>query len=155
VSAKFSDTDKGYKDLVKRVYGIERPTVDVGVLDAGGGLVYPDGTATILDVAIWNEFGTKNIPSRSFIREWFDENEDQLRADLRVLMESVVAGKRTKEQILEIIGQRAVAQIQERISSSIPPPNARSTVRQKKGSETTLVDTGLLRSSVTYKVKEG
>jgi hypothetical protein len=67
-------------------------------------------------------------------------------------MRTVIEGKRTSDQVLEILGQRAVGQIQERIASGIAPANAPSTVA-KKGSSTPLIDTGVLRSSITYQVK--
>jgi hypothetical protein len=145
------DTDRGYAALVNRVFGLakEKPIVHVGILEEGAS----DGGVSVLDVAIWNEFGTATIPERSFIRDWFDENEPKLRADLVTLMRSVVKGERTADQVLELLGQRAVAQIQERISAGIAPQNAASTVAKKKSS-TPLVDSGVLRSSVSYRVEK-
>ena len=35
---------------------------------------YENGTS-VIDVAIWNEFGTKKIPSRPFIRQCFSDNQ--------------------------------------------------------------------------------
>jgi hypothetical protein len=153
MAAEIKDVDHGYKALVERVFGFQKPVIDVGILEDGP---HGDDDVTVLQVGIFNEFGTANAPARSFIRAWFDENEGQLRADIAVLMESVIAGKRTKEQILELIGQRAVAQIQARMATNIPPPNRPSTIKRKGkgGSTTTLIDTGILRSSITYKVKE-
>ena len=69
-------------------------------------------------------------------------------------MQSVIAGKRTKDEVLELLGQQCVGQIQERISEGIDPPNAPSTIRQK-GSSTPLIDTGALRSAVNYRVNPG
>jgi len=107
---------------------------------------------TVIEVACWNEFGTDDIPARSFIRAWFDENKARIKDDLRKLMQSVVQGTRTKEQILELLAQRCVGEIQQRIADGIPPENAASTIAQK-GSSTPLIDTGQLRSSVSYRVE--
>jgi hypothetical protein len=154
MSLTLKDTDRGYKALTNRVFGVakSKPTINVGVLD--GDAPHGDDAISVLQIAIFNEFGTNNIPARSFIRAWFDENEAKLREDLVKLMQSVVQGTRTKEQILELLGQRCVAEIQERISAGIDPPNAASTVA-KKGSSTPLVNEGLLRSAISYRVDEG
>lgn len=147
------DTDHGYRDLLARVFGLRsRANVDVGILDAGE--EHGEGAVTVLQVAAFNEFGTATIPERSFIRAWFDEHEGELRKEFAALMRNVVEGKRTREQILELLGQRCVGQIQQRIAAGISPANAPSTVR-RKGSSTPLIDTGVLRSSISYRVKEG
>lgn len=148
------DTDHGYKALVERVYGFAKPSIDVGILAEDGSEVHGDDDVTIIAVATFNEFGTESIPARSFIRDWFDTAEPKLRQDLVTLMQSVIAGKRTKDEVLELLGQQCVGQIQERISEGIDPPNAPSTIRQK-GSSTPLIDTGALRSAVNYRVNPG
>lgn len=156
MSVRITDTDRGAKALVARIYDLARrnPVITMGIHDAEGNAVHDAKSgATILDVATFNEFGTTRIPERSFLRAWFDGAEAGLRRDLVVLTQSVVAGKRTADQVLELLGLRSVGQIQARISQGIPPPNAESTIK-KKGSSTPLIDTGVLRSSVTYQVKD-
>jgi hypothetical protein len=148
------DTDHGYKALIERVFGFAKPTISVGILEADGDKPHGDDDVTILMVAIWNEFGTSRIPARSFIREWFDESEAELRVALTEGMKRVVAGQITKEQLLEQLAQKAVGDIQARMASSIPPPNAPSTAARKK-STTTLENTGALRGSISYRIDEG
>ena len=157
------DIDRGYAALVARVFDMAKslPVIKIGVLagnaeepHAAPGEATSGEPATVLDVAIFNEFGTDTIPERSFLRGWFDESEKGLRDDAGKMMQSVIHGQRTRDQILELLGQRSVGQIQERIASGIEPDNAPSTIRQK-GSSTPLVDTGVLRSSITYEVTEG
>lgn len=144
------DKDRGYEELVSRVFAIGAPKVAVGVFETDGSKVYVDGL-TVLDVATFHEFGL-GVPERSFLRGWFDENIERAKEAIRRLMVSVVEGKRTKEQALELFGQWLQGEIQKRIAEGIPPPLAQSTI-DKKGSSTSLVDTGQLRSSVTYKVE--
>jgi hypothetical protein len=155
-----TSTDHGYKALIKRTIGMKPVTIAVGILEKDGAAPHEGGgDLTLIEIACFNEFGTfkdgvPHVPERSFIRAWFDENEDQLRQTLTILMRSVIAGKRTREQILQQMGAYCVGQIQQRIASSLPPPNADSTVKQK-GSSTTLIDTGHLRSAISFQVKEG
>ena len=148
------DRDRGYAALVRRVFGFRRPKIAVGVLEADGGRPHGDDALTIIEVATFNEFGTSRIPERSFIRAWFDEHQAELKADLGKMMQAVLLGRLTREQMLERLGQRCVGQIQARIAEGVPPPNAESTIR-RKGSSKPLVDTGALRSSVSYRVDEG
>ena len=148
---RIKDTDKGYKARLAGLLSLKAPAhVDVGILESAG--AEADGTS-VIDVAFWNEFGTATIPERSFIRAWFDEAEPQLREEFTKLMHGVAAGKRTRAEVLELMGQRMVGQVQERISAGIPPENAPSTAA-RKGSTTPLIDTGVLRSSVTYRASE-
>lgn len=155
---KITDRDQGLEALKRRVFGVGRPVISVGILEKDGAKPKKeeDGDAsdlTVLEVAIWNEFGTDKIPSRSFIRAWFDENRDRAHEMLRRMMVSVVEGKRTKEQVLELLGQKFVAEIQARIAAGILPENAPSTVA-RKGSSKPLIATGQLRSSISYEVGE-
>ena len=154
---KFTDVDKGYAALAKRIYGIRRPTITVGILSGQGAEDTHEGEGellTTLQVAIFNEFGTVDIPARSFIRGWFDENVQQLHADLFTLMQSVVAGERTKEQVLQLMAVRCVGQIQQRIADGIDPPLKQATI-DRKGSSTPLIDSGQLRAAVSSRIDPG
>jgi hypothetical protein len=148
------DVDHGYKARLKALLRLKEPAhIDVGILEAAGAEPHGDDALTVIEVGVFNEFGTATIPERSFIRAWFDESEPQLRADLAVLMQGVGQGKRTRAQALELLGQRCVGQIQERIAAGIEPENRPSTVK-RKGSSTPLIHIGTLRSSISYHVEE-
>jgi hypothetical protein len=146
------DEDHGYRELVKRVFGLHTEArIDVGILEDEA---HGDDAITMLELGTIHEFGTDTIPERSFIRAWFDEEEPELRIKFAELMKSVVEGKRTKDEILELMGLYCVGRIQARMSEGVPPPNAPSTVARKHSS-TPLIDTGILRSSVSYRVVDG
>lgn len=153
---KLSDRDNGYAAMTKRLWGFRRPRIAVGILSGRGAEADHVGRvrATVLDVAIWNEFGTSRIPARSFIRAWFDENEARLRDDLLVLMHAVIRGEQTKERALELLALKCVGEIQQRIADGIEPPNAPSTVA-RKGSSKPLIDSGQLRAMITSRVEPG
>ncbi len=154
-----TDRDNGYAQMRRATASLNGRTIRVGVLEADGAEQH-EGTAgaTVLDVATWNEFGTKDkdgnvhVPARSFIRAFADQDRDEARAVLKKLAQLVIQGKLGEEQALEQFGAWAVGKIQARIANGVPPPNADSTV-QRKGSSTPLVDTGQLRSSITFEVE--
>lgn len=110
-----------------------------------------DGT-DVCDVAAWNELGTVHMPSRPFLRKSVDENEGKIRAFLQEKGEDIVGGA-TAEQVLKETGIFQKDLIQEKITSGSFAPNAESTVRQK-GSSVPLIDTGRMRQSVNYEIKE-
>ena len=154
---KVRDYDHGYRAVLKAVYGLakNRPSVVVGILAANAGREQ-DGV-TVLDKAIWNEFGTMrngkpHVPARSFIRATFDMHRAEAIKRLTALLRQVVAGKLTEKVALERFGLWFQGLIQKRIAAGIPPENAASTVK-RKGSSKPLIDTGQLRSSVSYAVR--
>ncbi len=165
MSVKIRDVDRGYARLVKTVFGFQRPKVQVGILEREGGEAKRPGVGqreveagtTVIQIAEMMEFGFYNIRGdfevlpRSFVRAWADENEAQVRELMRRLMLSVVAGKRQKEDIMNILGLFCVAGMQARIAEGIDPPNAPSTVA-RKGSSTPLINTGQLRSSLSFRL---
>jgi hypothetical protein len=161
-SVKVTDRDNGYKAVTERMRALAKAkaSITVGIHADDGSKPHGDGeeTVTILQIAIWNEFGTEGpdgevrVPCRSFIRAWFDAQEPELRKDLEKLMASVVAGKRTSREALEVLGLRMVGQVQQRIADQIPPPNAESTIKAK-GSSTPLINFGILRSNILHRVQ--
>ena len=149
---KITDMDHGYKVLMESVAGLSEPTsIAVGVLERDAQT--EDGAVTVLDVGMWNEFGTVGIPSRSFIRDWVDGNRKRAQGILKKLLQRVIAGQLTEDAALEQFGAWAKGEIQTRIARGVPPPNAASTVK-RKGSSTPLIDTEVLRSSIDYEVRK-
>lgn len=147
------DTDHGYRDLVKRIYGLKKPKVAVGIFAADGDQA-ADGGTTLIEVAVWNEFGTGSTPARSFIRAWVDENQTKIKEVLFRLLKAVIAKRLTKVQALEQFGLWMQGGVQQRIARGIAPANAPSTIA-KKGSSVPLIDDGQLRTSITFAVDLG
>jgi hypothetical protein len=60
------------------------------------------------------------------------------------------------KEILDILERSAIQmenKIKEKILSNIPPPNVEETIR-RKGSSSTLIDTGAMLNSVTHRLME-
>lgn len=151
------DTDRGYKALRQRLTkAAAGARVSVGVHEAEGDQpAGDDGEATVLDVAVFNEFGTEHIPPRSFIGAWEDENVDEHKSQLRKIGQAVVKGAIPSVEVgLERFGLHAVGEVQQRIAAGIAPENAESTV-ERKGSSTPLINHGQLRSAIAHHVKSG
>lgn len=108
---------------------------------------YPNGTF-VAQVARYNEFGTLRIPMRPFFRNAIQKNIKKWYATLQ----NAINQNATPSKALSIVGEVARADIIQSITDLRTPPNAESTIKQKK-STNPLIDTGLMRRSVTYKVK--
>lgn len=155
-TVRIKDTDHGFKKLLADVKAASKGAgVSVGVHAKEGDDPHrgkSENPMTVLDVAIVNEFGL-GVPERSFIRSWFDENPGPNAELLRKAVKFVLTGQKTLPEAFELIGLKLTGEIQKRISRGIPPPNAPSTIAEK-GSSKPLIDSGQLRSSITYLVRD-
>ena len=117
---------------------------------------YEDGT-TVAEVAMWNEFGTRNadgsqrIPERPFMRQSVEKYESQIKAMVTQQLKAVATGG-TAEDALRKVGALQVGLIQNEIRNGGFQKNADSTIEQKKSSQP-LIDGGHMRQSVHYVVK--
>jgi hypothetical protein len=104
--------------------------------------------------ALWNEFGTsRGTPERPFMRLAVRKGYNGYRRQMRAYGKRVLTGEMTKREALERVGEQAVRDIKAMIRSSVPPPNAPSTVKQK-GHGRTLIDSGEMLRSATYVVED-
>lgn len=101
----------------------------------------------VAQVARIQEFGTLKIPARPFFRRAIISNMNKW-----INFYKVDFTKSNDNEItLNKIGELARGDIVKSIDALNNPPNAKSTIKQKNSSKP-LVDTGLLRRSVTYRV---
>lgn len=145
--------DTGYGALLKRL-GLKEGEVTVGVHESEGSEISEGGEYTTAEVFAISEFGgpEDKPPQRSWLRDWYEENEAKNKKAITALMKAVVEGKiASKEDALEQFGAYAVNSIQERIIARIEPENAESTIRQK-GSDVPLVASGQALNAITYEV---
>ena len=130
--------------------------VSKSIIEVG---VFGDQGSDLVIYAASNEFGTRtkngkvHIPQRSFLRSAIDLNTLEIRQFIQEQLFLVLHEEIDDRTALNKIGVYLVGLVQERISSNIPPPNKPITVERKKSSKT-LIDTGRLRQSITYRIKE-
>ena len=136
--------------LKKKFQGASR--VKVGL--PKGSLPYPDGTS-VIDVGLVNEFGSDNghIPERSWLRSGVRKNLPKYKRINRFNMKKVLKGSLTTEKALNQLGATAAGDVKENITNIKKPPNKPGTIRKKK-SANPLIDSGHMRSQVTYEVEE-
>lgn len=148
--ANVTEKDLGWRKIKAELERAKRLEVAVGVLQ---GSTNGEGES-IAEYATFNEFGTQDIPSRPFMAMTFDENRSEIDADFAKQGGAMVEGKVTAKVALTIIGQKHADRTKSTITDrNILPRLAPSTVKAKKGSTKTLVDTGALANSVQISVR--
>jgi hypothetical protein len=146
----FKNLARGYEKLT-----VNKDDVVAVGFPKGKGLgvpYYPNGTS-VIQVAIFNNYGTHEIPSRPFmdlasidIQKWF---RSVVVNDVRIIM----TGQKTKERVFNKWGSVAKGLIQEKIGTT-GPENAPSTLRFKGEGAVPLIDTGHMRQSVTFVIRK-
>lgn len=101
--------------------------------------------------AMLNEFGTKSIPERPFIRHAMLENRDSYRRALKIGAQMILRGETSMEAIVQRLGERAEADIRGMIDALRTPPNTESTLASKQGSNP-LIDEGQMKAAVRSKL---
>lgn len=144
--------------LIKMLSELSRTHVEIGII--GEGDKYKGSNITVLGVATVHEFGVNvidkngnkiNIPERSFIRSSYDANKEKI-FDLDKEFERVLNLELSVDTFFNLVGEFSVGIIQNHLTSQVnSPPLAESTIKAK-GSSNPLIDTGQLRSSITYKI---
>lgn len=146
----------GLPALVRRVERAQRGPKAVKVGFPRGN-VRPD----IVQIAIWNHFGTKGgasgggwggpIPPRPFITLAVWNNRRALRTHIRAAALRIVRGEGDVRVELGRLGVYATGLIQKQIADGVPPPNSPITIRMK-GSSKPLIDTGRMRGAITWDI---
>jgi hypothetical protein len=140
------DIDKGFKEAIKKLQALAGKTLQVGILSDAG---VNEKTGTLIaEYAYANEFGTKDIPARSFIGSTCDEQFQKWDA---MVDKMKIDPSYSVERLLGTLGEQVVGDIKEKIGSNIQPSNSDATIAKKKSSRT-LIDTGIMRRAIKYKI---
>lgn len=144
--------DRGLEAVIAADHALNHRGVAVGIQSDAG--KEDDGT-TILDVAIYNEFGTETIPSRPFLRGSFDANKDEAARTMEHLLHKAEKGA-SATVVLNTLGQWYEAKVKHytRGGTQYFKPNAPGTIK-RKGSEVPLIDTGKMINAIRYALVEG
>lgn len=115
-----------------------------------------DKTApTVLDVGIWHEYGTQTVPMRSFLRAPFIEKQADLKAVINAQFKLVLEKGMDVEIGLGRVGlaARNISVGAFKTQGYGQWPDIQQSTKDAKGSSGILIDTGLLRNSITWVVE--
>lgn len=143
------DVDKGWNKIRGELERARGREVVVGILEGS-----KSEGESIAEYAAHNEFGTEDIPDRPFMRTAFDENVTNIDKDFQRQAKLMTAGTQTANGALTTIGMKHAGRVQTVITGrNFLPKLADSTVRAKKGSTKTLVDSGAMVNAVTIQLR--
>lgn len=155
MSARIIQTNPGWLERLLRRYKNESVLAVGYPASETGGIQYPDGTPVVLVAAV-NNFGSQSrgIPARSFMEAGAQAalagDAGRVAAELVPLLNQ---GALDVPEILRQMGPYAEASFKGVFTGQEWAPNAEFTV-EAKGSSQPLIDTGLLRSSLTHVVRK-
>ena len=142
-------------NLAMRLESMKRKAVFVGLPNEKvGGKVYGDGMSIIRIGAI-HEFGAGATPQRSFLRVPFAIKRKEMNAAIAKQFTAVVQGQKIDVALGRIgvvatnISKGAFTAMGYGDWKAIQEATAR-----RKGSTQTLIDTGILRSSITWVIRK-
>lgn len=157
VKSSFTATGDGIEKLRDVAKQLQiRPEIHLGILGSKGAQAVDDSGITMAELGAIHEYGAPRagIPERSWLRSTADEKRNEWLSLLERALRQAVRGRISVDMALQLLGQRAVADVQKKIRSNIPPALAASTVR-RKGSSVALIDTGRFVQSISYEVVSG
>lgn len=143
---KFKLDDRKWKQIQKEIKILHNSFTAIGLHE--GSPPYPEGL-TVADVGFFNEFGTKHIPERPWMRNWFDANKNKILKQAKILYQAVLAGKMKAKRALGLLGEWAQGELRKSIIKLSSPPNAPITILLK-GSSSPLIDTGQMLNTVRH-----
>lgn len=146
--------DTKLKKLTAELERFTRMEIQIGYYADGNHETYEDGTS-VVDVATFHEFGTQNMPQRSFLRGALKENRAVMKSHSKKVVAELVKGKinaktaarRIAHAMAKIVWRKLVT------ASSWAEPLAHATI-ERKGHARILVDTELLRNELSWRVLE-
>lgn len=113
--------------------------------------VFAEQGSDLVKYAGANEFGTKIIPERSFLRSAIDEGRQRIvRFVDQQAINLIVKQNQSLKRTLRLLGLFGVKLVKAKIIKGPFVPNAPATIRKKRSSKP-LIDKGRLLGSITFK----
>jgi hypothetical protein len=143
-------TGQTLADVVKR---IQDSAVTVGIHSDAGTHDEAEGM-TVAQIGAIHEFGGGNSPERSFLRRTLGKKRAKYISDIQKIAKSAIQGKRDARDGMGLLGRQAEGDIKLTIRDMKDPPNAPSTIKQKKGVDNPLQDTDQMLNSIRWQYED-
>ena len=143
------DHDLGFNRIMRDLQKLDGLEVVAGMLKDSG---KASNGASYVDIATWNEYGTKRIPSRPFIRISADTNKAAWSKMAQQAVNDVIDGDSPREAA-KVIGHRMVEDIRKVFGDTSKLKDSAPSTIAKKGRNEPLVDNGEMRRRVNFRVE--
>ena len=117
--------------------------------------VYPSGR-TVLEIGTFHEFGADDIPQRSFLRVPFAVKKNDIKKIFLKLFKAIAEKGADAETQMEKAGVFIQNISKEAFENKGfgTWPDIKTGTKTAKGSSGVLIDTGILRGSISYEVRD-
>lgn len=138
-----------YIEQLKLRYKQEPLEAAVGFPKGSQGVGNPhyDTGASILEAAIWNNFGTETIPRRAFMELAAKWMQPKYKKMMREAVKRINSGEITLKDILTAAGAMGQAEVQKAIVDGEWTPNSPDTIKRKGEGKDPLTDSGDMANS--------
>lgn len=149
---------KSLTGLIKEMEYLTNHSVEIGILAIDKEKKGNDGETTILEYAVYNEFGTKHIPARPFMRNAVEDNSENIDSyiekRIEAVLESQITGRVALMQIGEYIRGLIIQSIATATNWATPLSSKTLKAKLKKGSnnDKTLIEDRFLIRSIRYQI---
>ena len=137
-------------ELNKIVKDLEAPMVTVGIHEDA--IDPPEGEINMATLGAVHEFGNDHNPARPWLEPGFESGLQDYEEIMAEGIDAAVTEGVDITKSLNQVGVLAVGRVQEYMTNLKVPSNKPATIK-KKGSSNPLIDEGLMRSSVNYKLQ--
>lgn len=145
---------KRLKKLMERAEQLNRIELVVGIPNDKNSRDESSGI-TNSELGVIHEFGVpeKNIPERSFMRSTASEEAENVGRLSNVQIAEYLKSENSTHDVFATVGTYLQGKIIDKITDGNFEPNKEETIKRKKSSKA-LIDTGQLRGSITYEIRE-
>lgn len=145
-------------NLLKEIHYLYEHYVEIGILAEDKNRKPSGKQTTILEYAIYNEFGTSKMPARPFFRIAINENEEKTKRSIRKYFNMVLIGIYTGEEALKKLGEEVreniIKSIQEANNWATPlsPLTLKAKFKKRPDNNRILIDDKYLIRSIRFKI---
>lgn len=146
-------------EICQEIGYLSKHTVEIGILAIDKSLTGEDGKTSILEYAIYNEFGTSNIPARPFMRNALDSNKEYIGNLIKTAVADVTKGNIKGKPALMRVGETIRGLVIQSIATAqtwATPNNPKTLkIKTKNGQANNtkpLIDNRFLIKSIRYQI---
>lgn len=158
----FQAKDMGYNQIVATFKKMAKAHTLVGLPGVGSPQVMTPATKdepakptgmTVAALGVIHEFGSPSngLPARPFMRQTWDRHGESTKRLIRQMFKLLMSNQIQLYPAMGKIGAYYEGQVKSTIRNGVFASNTAATIAHKKSSKP-LIDTGLMRASVTHKV---
>lgn len=144
---------------LKEIEYLATRQVEIGILAIDKSLTGENGKTTILEYAIYNEYGTPSMPARPFMRNAFDTNRGIISNLIQATPKKVIKGEKSGKEALMEIGETIRGLIIQSIATAqvwaVPNDPKTLKIKTKNGQANNtkpLIDNRFLIKSIRYQI---